>query len=297
MPRKHSDDVLNTYRFLRLSMALLVALLAATVVWQIASSSPHCLQTSISAYFYTPARGVFVGSLCAMGVCLIVYQGNTNIEDVLLNFTGAAAFIIAFVPTNQDKSCNATNVPSDSELASAITNNVSALLIVAVAGVAIARKINPTQFKIGDWDGWAKFWLATTSVALAAGAAYFLFDRSWFRSNGHQAAAISLFAGIVLVVLANAISYGRHRKPPVPGLRKYVNRYGYLALILVLTGSGVLVAHGIAGDKWTQWLFWLEATVIFQFGVHWAIQTKELWNNVKRGEESPPVAPTANDAD
>lgn len=278
------EDILNTYRYLRLGMVVLVVLLATAVVWQIFfTGSKTCLQESISAYFYTPVRNVFVASLCAMGVCLIVYKGNTRTEDILLNFTGAAAFVVAFVPTEVDLSCEPSNVPSAGELAAAIRNNVWALLLAGIAVLILARIVNASQFRIGSWKPLEKFWLLLTIAVQLAAMLLFLVDRDLFVRKGHQAAAVSLFAGIVLVALANAISYARARNVESTGPAKYANRYALIAVTMLLTLAGLLAAH-VAIDSWKQWLFWLEASVIVEFAIFWIVQTEELWNFVKRPE-------------
>ena len=123
------ESVDQTYRGLRAAMVLLVGLLAAAVVFEIVASAlagAVCLQPSISAYYYTPARPVFVAALSAVGAGLIIYRGTTPAENVLLDFAGFLAFIVSFVPTKiQPDACDATNVPSAAEISSAIANNVA----------------------------------------------------------------------------------------------------------------------------------------------------------------------------
>lgn len=87
-----ADDVLKTYRYLRLAMVALVGMLAAGVV--IGASRAGQLLTSLSAYYYTPAQSVFVGALVAIGVCLIVIRGEDT-EDVALNLAGMLAPVVA----------------------------------------------------------------------------------------------------------------------------------------------------------------------------------------------------------
>ena len=43
-------------------------------------------------------RNWFVGSLVAVGTCLIIYRGYGNLENWLLNFAGLAAAVVAFDP-------------------------------------------------------------------------------------------------------------------------------------------------------------------------------------------------------
>jgi hypothetical protein len=54
---------------------------------------------SMSGYYYTPMRNVFVGALCALGVFLIAYDGYDNFERWVTNFAGLFAIGVAFCPT------------------------------------------------------------------------------------------------------------------------------------------------------------------------------------------------------
>lgn len=53
---------------------------------------------SISAYYYTSMRDVFVGTLFAIGVFLFFYRGQDPVDDVLTNVAGAAAVGIGLLP-------------------------------------------------------------------------------------------------------------------------------------------------------------------------------------------------------
>lgn len=54
---------------------------------------------SISRYHGTWLRDYFVGSLCAIGISLLVYKGLSRAENWALNIAGSAAFGVAFFPT------------------------------------------------------------------------------------------------------------------------------------------------------------------------------------------------------
>jgi hypothetical protein len=95
--------VIKTYRYLRLGMVGAVVLLAASI--GIERSKVGCWQTSISAYYYTPVRAIFVGSLMAVGLSLIVYKGRGRGEDLCLNFAGMLAPVVAIVPTKNVGTC------------------------------------------------------------------------------------------------------------------------------------------------------------------------------------------------
>ena len=43
---------IKTYRYLRMAMIAMIVLLGASLVIEWAKTDPHCLQNSISAYYY-----------------------------------------------------------------------------------------------------------------------------------------------------------------------------------------------------------------------------------------------------
>jgi hypothetical protein len=58
--------------------------------------------TSISAYYYTSMRDVFVGALAAIGVFLFCYRGQDTQDNVLTNIAGACAVAIGLLPTEPE---------------------------------------------------------------------------------------------------------------------------------------------------------------------------------------------------
>jgi len=115
----------KSYRYLRLSIVVVVLALMASVV--IERSHVSCWQESISAYFYTPVQAVFVGALVAIGVSLIAIKGSTDREDVLLNLAGVLAPIVAFVPTSPPaRSCSSVRGTSLSAKASSTAPTAAA---------------------------------------------------------------------------------------------------------------------------------------------------------------------------
>ena len=55
---------------------------------------------SISAYYYTVSRDVFVGTLFAIGVFLFCYRGQARQDNVLTNVAGLCAVAIGLLPTD-----------------------------------------------------------------------------------------------------------------------------------------------------------------------------------------------------
>src|SRR4051794_16730122 len=90
---------IKTYRYLRMAMIAMIVLLGASLVIEWSKTDPRCLQTSISAYYYTPVRAIFVGALISIGVCMVLLKGNTEPEDILLNVAGILAPVVALVRT------------------------------------------------------------------------------------------------------------------------------------------------------------------------------------------------------
>ena len=93
----------KTYRYLRIRMVGAVVLLGVSIL--IERSNVDCWQTSVSAYYYTPVRSIFVGVMLAIGLCLIVIKGSTTWEDATLNAAGMLAPIVAVVPTTDVGVC------------------------------------------------------------------------------------------------------------------------------------------------------------------------------------------------
>jgi len=287
MATRNVGSVLSTYRYLRVAMVLLVLLLSAAVVLQIFGADPDCWQRSVSAYYYTPARAVFVASLCAIGACLVVYRGNTDAEDVALNASGLLAFVVAFVPTQVDDTCPASNVPTPAELDAAVTNNVWALIVGGAALTAVSwflRVRTAPDERGGSLSVWP---LVASSVGVVVLPFVFVRWHDAVRDHGHDVAAIALFAGIVVVVAMNALGLAAQSDGGTPVARRVANRYTVVGVAMVGTFVGVLVAHW-AVPSFLQWLFWLEALLIAEFAAYWVLQTVELWNVVERTEAPEP---------
>lgn len=93
-------DILNTYFYLRIGMGF-VALLLPIVLWLVGKLWMKIpMQESMSAYYHTDMRDIFVGALFAMGFSLLVYKGFSRSEDWALNIAGVLALGIAFFPTD-----------------------------------------------------------------------------------------------------------------------------------------------------------------------------------------------------
>ena len=276
-------DVVYTYRSLRGAMIALLLMLLLSVGYQWWWETGHsCWLGSISAYYYTPARTVFVGSLCALGASLIAYKGHSSEEDVLLNFSGVMAFVVAMVPTVPDGLCgpNAyTQTPA--EIAAAVRNNIWSLVVVAVVAAVIVAVLKrgamtrdpaarPTPRSI-------VVTLVCAGVVLVE-LTLFLVLRDRFIALSHGIAAGTMVAGVIAVMVLSALrTEERHRAVGDDTGAGY--RRTYIAIAVALTvalGGTVTAALTLTG--FDRLILVAEVIIIVLFCTYWGVQTKELWD-------------------
>jgi hypothetical protein len=270
---------ITTYRYLRISMVGAVVLLAVSVA--IERSKVGCWQTSVSAYYYTPVRAIFVGMLMAIGLCLIVIKGSTSWEDAALNAAGMLAPIVAVVPTSDVGRCWSVAprpLPvNDGVLADWVTanidNNITALIITGIVGLLVAAliasiatrnvsaiaEVGPVQMRLGLLG--AMIFLLTGAVVFAVWAD--------FDTRAHGFAAISMF-----LMLAVAVGINARQRRLDPGPRVYFWLYATIATLMIAAG----VVMFPFGSRWDHMVLVLEATEITLFAVFWLVQTHEHWN-------------------
>jgi hypothetical protein len=270
---------IKTYRYLRISMVGAVVLLGVSIL--IERSNVDCWQTSVSAYYYTPVRAVFVGVMMAIGLCLIVIKGSTTWEDATLNAAGMLAPIVAVVPTTDVGVCWSQSpgrlpVDDDGNLAAWVTanidNNVTALLITGIVGLLVAALIasivtNNVRAVAEVGDPGMRLGLLAAMVFLLAGAALFVVWDN-FETYAHGFAAVLMFAFLALAVGGNA--WGRRRDP---GRRTYFWWYASIAAAMVIAP---IIMFPLS-SSWNHMVLVLEATQISLFAIFWLVQTREHW--------------------
>ena len=282
---------LRTYAFLRLGMVGVIAALAVSVTTEVIRSD-NCFQKSISAYYYTPTRSVFVGTLVALGLCMIAIWGKSLVEDSLLNLAGMLAPVVAFVPTRDANYCSIvtstdkdlTELGDADKLAAqraadklveaahaAVFNNVVTLLsiigatLLVLGVVAFLRRIETVR-----WIAQPAFYVpyGTAVLVFLLGLYAFTMQRPWFYQNAHKWSAIPMFVLIIAVVLRNgrdASLKGRWRK-----------RYWSLGLLMCAAAIAIL-GFGLTTEGWfgDHYVFVVESTLILLFGLFWLMQTFE----------------------
>ncbi|MBM6399681.1 hypothetical protein [Phycicoccus sonneratiae] len=267
----------RTYGYLRLALAGLVLLLFTAVLVEFGATGFDCLQTSISAYWHTPARAVFVGVLVTMGVCLVALKGNTPGEDVALNFAGMLAPGVAFIPTSDPGTCSSVPIqPSD--VVPAVTNNMQSLFVLGAVALAVGvvsarRAAGPDGLRRGDLLG-----LGVAFAVMGGGAVWFYVARDSFVAHGHDVSAIPMFLAIVVAVWLNGRDVGRAmtQGSAGSGASRYVRTYRMISTAMLVTLAATVAANLLS--PWDHLVLAVEVVLILLFAAFWLVQTKELWD-------------------
>jgi hypothetical protein len=274
-----SQDAIKTYRYLRIGLIGAVVLLAVSIA--IERSKVDCWQTSISAYYYTPVRAIFVGTMIAVGLSLIVYKGRSNVEDGCLNFAGMLAPAVAVAPTTDVGRCwsvapSPLPVNDDGSLAdwvvTNIDNNIYALLIAGGIGLGVAAIIamavnRSVRAPIDVGERGTRVSLAVTALVLLLG---WWLIQNWddFNTRAHGFAAVLMFVFLIGAIVAKAIEHWDERE------KVWFWVYAAVAALMVL--GGILIPTTRVFDDHT--VFALEAYEIAFFAFYWIVQTVENWN-------------------
>lgn len=275
----------KSYRYLRLAMVGMVVGLGVAVIHE-AARVQDCLQTSLSGYYYTPVQNFFVGALVTIGVCLVALKGNTDWEDVLLNFAGICAPFVALVPTPNTGDCGTVTDVVNRDLN--VENNVFALIVVIGAMLALLPVLmwrprthrpqdpRPTQVETLGYAESVLLYIAAVGV--------FFLQPEWFDDYGHPVAAIAMFVFIFCNVVVNARNiYVERKETDAPVGR--LNRYTWVAIAMLICALG---NWALKEGGFGHWVLTIEASLITCFAVFWVFQTWELWDQGLRTEPDRP---------
>lgn len=259
---------LETYRYLRGGMAVMIVLLGTALLVERARAT--CWQTSVSAYYFTSAHAVFIAALCGLGAMLIVYKGNNDTEDVLLNLAGILAFVVAMVPTSRPLLlCGTADLDAGGQ--SAIPNTWAVVVALVVSRAASwwmyhRTGTGPRRSTLGTAALWVQ------RLLLAVGLVTLAVAPEWFRANAHGVAAVAMFAAIIATVAITAlvVDAGRYRRV-----------YQSILIAMVLTLAAAVCLHLVL-DGFNHAVIVVEAALVLEFAVYWVVQTVELWGTTAR---------------
>lgn len=291
-----SDERAYTYLYLRIGMIVaVVLLLISTIKVRIDAG---CWQPSISSYYYTPVRGVLVGTLFAVSLALIVYFGRGFWEDFFLNMAGIFLPIVAVAPTMDTGSCFVTPPvqPRNPDLSvapwviDAINNNILSLLwtavivIVSTIVVVLAVMIKKNGFNrdklrkaIQDRKGNRITWrilgllLAASLMVLLTWVLMLVWDDFYTRAHGYSALAffVSLFFAIVAVAWRDREDKG------------WAVGYAVVAGLMVLVAVGIVVMElaNVSVVVGAYSILILEIIEMLLFAFYWCMQTYQKWKD------------------
>lgn len=135
-----NDALVISYLGLRKAIGIIGTLLPFVLAFgKVLLESPG-IQPSISAYYYTLMRDVFVGSLCAIAVFLMSYRGHERQDDIAGDFACAFALGVALFPTAPELD------PTTQQTIISAVHHVSAaafFLTLAFFSLVLFRKTNP----------------------------------------------------------------------------------------------------------------------------------------------------------
>ena len=278
-------SAVETARYLRVGIVGLAVLLAVSVLFQVISDGQ--LMGSISAYYYTPVRDVFVGVLVALGLSLIAVRGR-DVEDVLLNLAGMLAAIVAFVPTPVDGGWFAyaplgagESTQYSSELRD--DNSIWSLLVIGLIGVVFAA--STSRRLAGRARTLARRGVAASATVVLGFGAWLVVGPDSFHEAAHYVAAVGMFGAFVIVARINAAATEDDEGGPVMAMLPAARRraaytaisWSMLGTVLVAGALGLLQLADIVPIP--HWLFWVETVLLGLFAGFWLLQTVEYWRD------------------
>jgi hypothetical protein len=288
------EYILRSYRYLRLAIVILLIGLAAGIVGQ--RWSAGCIEDSISAFYYTPVHGLFIGALVATGAAMVALNGRTTVENSFFNIAGVLAPVVVLVPTNRQMLLCDGTAPLQIERNDLVPLSLVALLVAGAATLAVTAftaarnktlQVHAESFVHSLLTGVLPLTLFAIATFLFVG----LWNVPWY-SFAHFGSAIGLFVAIFLAI-GSLLSERLHRvlhvaltfTNPTEEYRKPAPLYYKSYLWILFATAPVAAITALVGDAP---LFWIEVSGIASFTSFWIVQTAELWRRLP--EPTPGVA-------
>ncbi|MEU3454453.1 DUF998 domain-containing protein [Micromonospora sp. NPDC006766] len=164
-PRKPPQDAV-TVRHLRLGIGSVgIALPVVLVVGHLVATRRLTLLDSLSAYYYTEMRDVFVGSLCAIGVFLIAYRYRRP-DNALGTVAGVLAIVVALFPTTASASAGSTS--RDDRMVGMMHQVAASALFVLLAAFCLFLFTRPDRVGVPPSRPAVRFYRGCGGLILAA---------------------------------------------------------------------------------------------------------------------------------
>lgn len=278
--RLRTTSTQRTYRSVRIAIVGVVVFLAAGVGAQIAQDGPL---GSVSAAYYTPARNVFVGALCAVALALLALSGR-SVEQALLDLAAVLAPVIALVPTpivagavpGVDPGCPDAAACVPASVLPDVAVGMLALSVIGALAVVAAVVLGVLQRSLTPGGGVA---LVAAGVLVAAGTGWWAIWPSTFVAGAHYAATLGFF---VLIAAVSTLAALRPSARTTRNRRLLRVLYAAIAagIVGVLLVLAALVFRPDAGTSGTSSVFAGEAVALALFAIFWVVQTVEMWDDI-----------------
>ncbi|MDR7184886.1 FtsH-binding integral membrane protein [Microbacterium trichothecenolyticum] len=268
-----STSLERTYRYLRIGLAGTVIAIFVAIAQ---AATTYGWLTSISDYFYTPARDVFVGALIAVSLALFALSGRGS-ERALLDAAALFAPLIALVPTTLapgvvpgvDVPCTGRCFPPAFE--ADVANGVVVYLVLGILLLLVALLLGALG-QVSLASVWPSLLIA--AVVIAVTGLTWAFARDAFLQNAHFIATTAFFALFAAVAVRGA--FPRQGPPPAPVFRVLYTTIA-VGLVLVLVAYVVLLPQ--ASGSGIPIVLIVEAIALALFFVFWVVQGIEKWND------------------
>lgn len=275
----------KTHRYLRLSLVLLVVTLLLSVLIQTVVSEWEPLEVgwnllpSISHYYFTPARNVFVGTLVAASVVLLALSGRGR-ATTLLDIAAIFAPLIALVPTGIPCGGSTVCVPAESmdDVRVGVATYVIVVIVVVVT-MAVIRKAK------GIANPGARL-VSIVALVTGGGLAILAFVPGlndefpfnlWPIGSIHFAVTLLFFGAFAAVPILHA----RERSDPgeVAPTPRHATIYRWVTWLMMADLVVLIVApfvHGVTGGF--PLVLIGETIALGLFAWFWWVQTFQRWN-------------------
>jgi hypothetical protein len=257
---KEKNELIISYMFLRKTVGWIGTLLPVVLITGNVIFTTS-LPGSMSGYYYTHMRNVFVGALCALGVFLVAYAGYDEVDRWITNIAGLGAIGVAYFPTKPAvcaADARACVAPSVRHL-SAGQQAVGDIHLVFAVVTFIALGLMALRF--------AKPAATPPDLAMMARIRYAL---GWARP-------------------------GTGQQPPQKRRNIIYRACGVTILSCVALAAASNLLPAAVKAHW-PWLFIFEALAVFAFGVSWFVKGQTLLPALKdprQPAQSPAPAPAA----
>ncbi len=246
------NQLIVSYMLLRQTVGWIGTLLPFVLLVGAAISSTAPRPDSMSGYYYTDVRDIFVGALCALGVFLGAYEGYDDVDRWITNIAGFGAIGVAFCPTKPAVcSAGARACPASSVTHLSTSQQVVGdIHVVFATATFIALGLMALRFAKGGMTppgqsamGQIRYGLGFGKPSVGDQPQRYTGENVIYRASG-----ITILSCVILAALSNLLPASVNAHWPL--------------------------------------LFIFEAAAVFAFGVSWFVKGRTIqgiWTRVRKG--------------